>query len=241
MGALVLLAVASVPLSGKDLRRLARVELRATWLLPLALLLQVLVLQVLPDLPRPVAGAGHLVTYLLAAAFLVRNAALPGLWLVALGATLNGVTIALNDGTLPASRAALRFAGLTPEPGDFTNSGVLAHPRLAALGDVFAVPAGLPLANVFSVGDVLVVVGAVVLLHRACTAPPVPPLDPLLLAERQDLLDELDRLRAAVRETGARNEELVRERAAARTTGLPPLHPEQRWPLPARSRSVSRV
>ena len=35
------------------------------------------------------------------------------------------------------------------------NSGVLAAPRLAFLGDVFAIPAGWPLANVFSIGDVL--------------------------------------------------------------------------------------
>jgi hypothetical protein len=61
---------------------------------------------------------------------------------------------------------ALRRAGLHPDPGEFTNSGALAHPHLLPLGDVFATPAGMPLHNVFSAGDVLIVVGVALLAHR---------------------------------------------------------------------------
>jgi hypothetical protein len=49
---------------------------------------------------------------------------------------------------------------------------VLPDPRLAFLGDVFAIPRGWPLANVFSVGDVLIAVGAVVAVHGICGSRP---------------------------------------------------------------------
>ena len=52
------------------------------------------------------------------------------------------------------------IAGLGPED-EFSNSAVVADPALAPLTDIFAIPAGLPLANVFSVGDVLIAVGIV--------------------------------------------------------------------------------
>lgn len=168
MGVLALLVLASVPLLGGRLRRLGELALRRAWLLPLALGLQVLVINVVPEGPTALLVPLHLLTYLLAAAFVWLNRAVPGLWLVALGGALNGVAIAANGGTLPASASALRRAGLDPEPGVFTNSGVLEQPRLAWLGDVFAVPDGVPLANVFSVGDVVVLVGLAYGVHRVC-------------------------------------------------------------------------
>jgi hypothetical protein len=48
------------------------------------------------------------------------------------------------------------------------NSGVVEHPKLAFLGDVFAVPAQFPLANVFSVGDVLIILGVGMASWRIC-------------------------------------------------------------------------
>jgi hypothetical protein len=68
---------------------------------------------------------------------------------------------------MPASRGALAAAGRAAETSGFTNSTAVAHAHLAFLGDVFAVPTPLPLANVFSVGDVLLLVGAALLLHTA--------------------------------------------------------------------------
>lgn len=168
MGLLALLLIASVPVFGGDLRKLATLELRATWLLPVALGLQVLVITVAPDLPRPFAVGVHLVTYLLAAGFLWSNRRAAGLVLLAVGAAANGVVIAVNGGTLPASEAALRRAGLPADLEVFTNSAPLESARLAWLGDVFAVPAGVPFANVFSVGDVLILAGAAWLLHSTC-------------------------------------------------------------------------
>jgi len=48
------------------------------------------------------------------------------------------------------------------------NSGILADPQLVFLGDVFAVPEPIPLANDFSAGDVCVVIGAALILHQLC-------------------------------------------------------------------------
>jgi hypothetical protein len=43
---------------------------------------------------------------------------------------------------------------------------VLEHPRLLFLGDIFATPRDWPMANVYSVGDFVILLGVVVLLHR---------------------------------------------------------------------------
>jgi hypothetical protein len=67
---------------------------------------------------------------------------------------------------------AWRKAGLhTIPPEVFENSRALSSPRLAFLGDVFYVPASWPLSNVFSIGDVLIVVGSTYLAHRWCSQP----------------------------------------------------------------------
>jgi hypothetical protein len=50
----------------------------------------------------------------------------------------------------------------------------VAGPRLAFLGDVFAVPASWPLSNVFSVGDMLIAVGLAWGVHRICGSRLVP-------------------------------------------------------------------
>ncbi len=163
-----LLALLSPRLAGGSLRRLGDVRFRHTWVVLAALLAQVVAIEVVPGANHAVLAGVHLVTYLAAGAFVWLNRQVPGLMVVAAGAAANGVTIALNGGTLPASRSALERAGLHLEPGEFLNSGVLEHPRLGFLGDVFAVPAGVPLANVFSAGDVLIVLGVGWGAHRVC-------------------------------------------------------------------------
>jgi hypothetical protein len=160
------LAVLSAALAGGRLSRLFDVRLRAGWLPLVALLLQVVILQVLEDGPRALLVSVHVATYVMAAAFIWLNRSVPGLWLVAAGAACNGVTIALNHGTLPASASALEAADIHKDPAAFLNSGMVAHPALGFLGDVFAWPAPLPFANVFSVGDVLIVLGAGYGAHR---------------------------------------------------------------------------
>jgi Family of unknown function (DUF5317) len=92
-----------------------------------------------------------------------RNLGVPGLPLVALGAISNLVAIVANGGIMPTTHAALAAAGLSAEEG-FSNSAVVADPAVAPLTDIFAMPPWLPFANVFSVGDVLVGLGIVLVI-----------------------------------------------------------------------------
>jgi hypothetical protein len=86
--------------------------------------------------------------------------------IVAPGALSNLVAIAANGGLMPADPGALALAGFTG-PGEHTNSVVLAEPAFRPLTDLYAVPAWLPLANVFSVGDVLIGIGVAVAIVAA--------------------------------------------------------------------------
>lgn len=125
----------------------------------LALAVQVVMVQA--SLAEELASAMHLGTYVVAAVFLWLNRDVAGVPVVGLGALSNGGTIALNGGSLPASADAVAAAGLDHGEG-FSNSAVLEDPVLPWLGDVFAWPEPLPLANTFSVGDVLIALGVAV-------------------------------------------------------------------------------
>jgi hypothetical protein len=96
----------------------------------------------------------------------VRNLRMPGLGVVAAGATCNLVAITANGGAMPADPGALALAGFSG-PGEHTNSVVLAEPVLRPLTDIFALPAWLPMANVFSVGDVLIGAGVALAIVAA--------------------------------------------------------------------------
>lgn len=128
-----------------------------------ALALAGLLVQVLLFTPAGEALAGGLLpllyvgSTLVVFAAVVRNLRLPGMPLVALGAVSNLAAILANGGSMPASEAALVAAGLPTV--DHGNSVVVENPALEPLTDIFAIPAGVPFANVFSVGDVLIAVG----------------------------------------------------------------------------------
>lgn len=94
-------------------------------------------------------------------AALVRNISVPGLWIVAVGAFSNMAAIATNGGYMPAAPGAIEALG-QGQATVYSNSTVLAHPALEPLTDLFAIPRGIPFANVFSVGDLLIGLGVTV-------------------------------------------------------------------------------
>lgn len=159
--------VATVPLSGGEIGRLADHSFKAPWLLVAALGIQT---AMLTGIFGPQGAAAHIASYALCFGFLLANHTLPGLWVVALGGAVNLVAIAANHGVMPATHSAMAAAGKLAQTSEFVNSAVVAHPKLLFLGDVFAVPQPLFLANVFSAGDVLIVIGAGMLLHQICRA-----------------------------------------------------------------------
>ena len=168
IGVVLLLCLATVPLAGGRLAALADVRFRASWLAVVAILGQIVIISLLPQGNGWLHHAVHLATYALIAAFLWANRHIAYLWLAALGGALNLAAIVANGGVMPADPDALAAAGVHQEAGDFANSTAVAHPHLAFLGDVFAVPASWPVSNVFSVGDVILVVAALLALHCLC-------------------------------------------------------------------------
>jgi hypothetical protein len=71
--------------------------------------------------------------------------------------------------------------------GDITGTGhynnnvlATAHTHLGFLGDVLPLPAAVPFANAFSVGDLLLLLGATFFVYRHCAPSPNPLLRRLL-------------------------------------------------------------
>ena len=161
-----LVVFATVPLLGGRLARVGSIRFKRIELLAFALVLQLGVLQVKAgSLPGRIAAVVHVLSYALAASFVWRNRRIAGLPLVGMGGLSNLLVIAANGGVMPAAPDAYAAAGLDVS-GGFENSAPFSDARLAWLGDVFHTPEWLPLANVFSIGDVLLLVGAAVLVHQ---------------------------------------------------------------------------
>ena len=164
-----LLSVLTVPLAGGRLSALADLRIAHAWLLGAALALQVAIVSLWPEGEPVLLALVHVASYLVIVVFLVTNRDMPGLWLVSLGTAMNLTAIVANGGVMPATRAALEAAGRLPSSGErFANSTLVRTPELRFLGDVFAWPEPLPLANVFSAGDVCIVLGAVMVVHQIC-------------------------------------------------------------------------
>ena len=160
-------AILTVPLTGRSLAPLSKLDLRRVWLVWLSIGLHV-VITVIPGIPNWLGQPIHLFTFALSAVFLWSNRHLPGAYVVAAGATLNLAAIAANNGTMPASPWAWHTAGYPVLTEHFENSNIVAGARLSWLGDVFAIPKGWPFANVFSVGDVIIVIAVAYLAHSWC-------------------------------------------------------------------------
>jgi Family of unknown function (DUF5317) len=168
------LCLLSVPLARGRLTALAEVELRRPGLAVAAIVLQILIVSVFPGSLGAAAEPLHIGTYLLLGAFAWANRRLAGVPIVALGGGLNFLAIVANGGVMPADPDALAAAGLSVTEGEFSNSAHVADAKLAFLGDIIPTPAFLPVSNVYSVGDLLLVAGVFVLLHVACGSRLVP-------------------------------------------------------------------
>ncbi len=165
---LTALGVASAACTPRRIRRLAALPIVGLWLVWAAFIIQILVFEVIGyHIPVIASNVLHIGTYALCAVFLLRNRRLPGGLIIATGAMSNLLAIVANGGTMPADKIAWANAGL-PEPTAFENSSFATDANLALLGDIYFIPAGWPLANVFSIGDVLIVIGGTYLAHRWC-------------------------------------------------------------------------
>ncbi|MBI5105803.1 MAG: DUF5317 domain-containing protein [Solirubrobacterales bacterium] len=165
LGVGLVAVLVSVVLAGGRLGLVAAVRFRRTSAIVVALLAQVVVIEVVPGGRREVLEAVHVATYVVGGLFVLANLRLPGMAAMGLGGALNAIAITANGGVMPADPGALAAAGLATDHAEFLNSAAVRDPHLQPLGDVFATPPGLPFSNVFSVGDVLLLAGAAVFLH----------------------------------------------------------------------------
>ena len=161
--------------AGGRVSALADIHIR-WWALALAgLMFQLLLFG--PVLADRVGDAGPLL-YVLSSGLvflaMLRNLDLPGFPLLALGAALNMLVIVANGGLMPSAPGAwelLNGAAGVPVTA-FSNSTLIhAGTALPFLGDVFVLPRPIPLANVFSVGDVLIGLGAAWCVIRSMIVP----------------------------------------------------------------------
>jgi hypothetical protein len=95
-----------------------------------------------------------------------RNLAIPGLPLVLIGGAANLITIVANGGYMPVSPEAVAAMGRLPKEG-YSNSRLVDGVVLGPLTDIFAMPTWIPLANVFSIGDALIGIGAAIAVVAA--------------------------------------------------------------------------
>jgi hypothetical protein len=153
-------------LLGGRVAALADLRLRGVWLFYVAVGLQVLGYPsgVLPwSVGDSVATGLWVLSYGFLIAAVALNVRLTGAAIVGLGMLCNLAAVLANGGHMPARATALRAAGVTYH-GVHNNSAVALHPHLAWLIDRWPVPAWIPMGNVYSVGDVLIAAGGVVLV-----------------------------------------------------------------------------
>jgi hypothetical protein len=117
----------------------------------------------------PLGPSLYVVSTTLVLMALVVNLRQPGFWLIILGALANFTVILANGGQMPASPdafAVLNGAPVVPTT-DFSNS-VIAGPGTPFyyLADIFVLPRPIPLANVFSLGDLLIGLGGAAFIYR---------------------------------------------------------------------------
>lgn len=155
-------------LLGGRLSGLRDLRLRAPWLFYAAIALQVVAFPsgILPWGMNDVAAR---VLWLVSFGFLgagaYANRRTIGVPVVALGMLLNVVAVSANGGHMPVRPQALAASGAAYHVHN--NSIYLTHPHLSWLIDRWAAPAWVPLGNVYSVGDVLIALGAVVVVVAA--------------------------------------------------------------------------
>ncbi len=149
---------------GGRLSRILEIELKQSWAVFASVGLQsFLFFHIAPDaLVTPIHLASYGLLFVFAFANVKNLAILP----LSLGMALNCLAIVANGGKMPVSPSAWEAVGL--DAGEHSNVQ-LGGAHLAWLGDVFALPAGFPMANAFSVGDILIGIGMIGLMVAVTT------------------------------------------------------------------------
>lgn len=172
LGVLTVLGVLLAWLLGADLGQLRLVRLRASWVVFVALGTQILLFTpAARALPLPLSETtAHLLTYAVLLAFLAANLRRSGFAIAAAGTACNTIAIAANHGRMPVSlkswTASGKPAAELTRHGFYDNVVLASHAHFSWLGDVFALPRVVPLANSLSIGDLLILLGVITFVVR---------------------------------------------------------------------------
>jgi hypothetical protein len=148
--------------SGGSVARLG--NLRFSWapLIVVGMVVQLLLFSTsLGDALGPAAPLVYVASNLAVLVAVWKNRSIPGLPLVLVGGAANLLAICANGGYMPVSSAAMTALG-RGAPDGYVNSRFVDGAVLGPLTDQFAMPAWMPMANIFSVGDVLIGVGVAI-------------------------------------------------------------------------------
>jgi predicted MFS family arabinose efflux permease len=174
LGVCLLLGLAIAGLLGVDLWRALDLNLQHTWTVWAALGVQLVIFSPLAGrLPHSTIAPLHIGSYALIGIFLALNLRVAGMPLISVGWLANTTAIAVNGGRMPITlhdwELSGRAATAITKTGVDNNNMLARHAQLGWLGDIFPLPARVPLANAFSIGDVLIVAGAVAVVSLAGT------------------------------------------------------------------------
>lgn len=130
---------------------------------------------------RSMALALMLISYALLLFFITLNYRLSGIVIIGLGLALNATVILANGGYMPTSPEALQRGGYTTSASQAVLGKRLGNSKdivlirdttpLWFLSDIFVIPPPFPWPTVFSIGDILIAAGAVVLVSNAMLSP----------------------------------------------------------------------
>ncbi|GAB4428761.1 MAG: DUF5317 domain-containing protein [Chloroflexi bacterium OHK40] len=177
--AIIVLAVIIVALvRGGSLLNLVALRVRAIPLVLAGFAIQLLIFTPFTGKALvPIATAPlYMLSMGLLVIWVVLNRQLPGILLIGAGVVMNTLAIAANGGLMPvdpdAAAYAGRLAGYDDAAIDNNSLASAEGVRLWLLTDIFPVPAGIPFANVFSLGDILLTTGIAVLCYQSIRARP---------------------------------------------------------------------
>ena len=158
-------------LVGGRFENLATVRFRLGPVAALALAIQLVLFSALADgLPQGVVRVTYVISTLLVIGVVLANLRLRGVPVIVVGALCNLAAVVANGGAMPASPGALAALGFGV--GGHTSSISVGQPALEPLTDIFAMPAWMPFANIFSVGDVIIGMGVAIAIAAAMRMAP---------------------------------------------------------------------
>ena len=172
IGAVLIGVVLGYVLRGR-ITNLSGLRLRSLWLVGVAILIQFAIFPLFSSRALfPYATAElHLASYGLLFLFFIINYRVWALLVIALGSISNLAVIALNGGRMPSSVHALICAGQPEIARKIATNGVMGNvvlmgekTRLNFLGDWLYLPHGVPLATAFSIGDLTIAIGLIILI-----------------------------------------------------------------------------